>query len=498
MKKSFSSSNLWNSIFFRIFCYFAIILSVFAFSIIYIFINLYYQNTLTNYQNRLLGQAKKFSKSVSTYVTNDDKIHFTSYLIPWQEMLSVDNTDLWIFPNPEAKNPMASDFSNVNLESMNLTKDTKQVIDSAINNKSDCNSSYDSMYGKTVMRISTPIHDAGGNVIGVVLLNSYVDSAKKGSDSSKSIIIISILIGFIISFILAILFARQLARPISQMRIAALEYAEGNYSYSTNIKRKDEIGELADTLDILAERLTENEKEHQYLEQMRLDFFANISHELRTPITVVRGYTETLADGVVTAPEKMNQYYQRILSECKSMERLVGDLLTLSKMQNPDFQIEKEPVNLVQVFDDVLRSTHVLRTQKKIHVDYKKSQDCILLMGDYDRLRQMFVVILDNAVKFSSEQSTIYVKLYCDDMIKIKIRDEGIGISEEELPNIFEKFYKSKLRQNATGSGLGLVIAKQIALKHKGDITVESKLGEGTEFTFVFPKDTVSKTNYLS
>lgn len=497
MKKLSRSTNMWNSLFFRIFCYFAIILSVFAFSIIYIFINLYYQNTISTYQNRLLAQAKKFSKSVSTYVANDDKPHFTSYLIPWQEMLSVDNTDLWIFPNPHAKNPMATDFSNVNLKSMTLSKDTEKVIDSAINNKSDCISSYDEMYGKTVMRISTPIHDAGGNVIGIVLLNSYVNNAQKGADSSKSIIIISILIGFIISFFLAILFARQLARPVSQMRIAALEYAEGNYSYTTNIKRKDEIGELADTLDILAERLTENEKEHQYLEQMRLDFFANVSHELRTPITVVRGYTETLADGVVTNPDKMNQYFQRILSECKSMERLVGDLLTLSKMQNPDFQIEKEPVNLVQIFDDVLRSTHVLRTQKKIHVDYTKSKDCILMIGDYDRLRQMFIVILDNAVKFSSEESTIHIHLYCEDKIQIRIRDEGIGISEEDLPNIFDKFYKSKLRQNANGSGLGLVIAKHIALKHKGDITVESTMGKGTEFIFTFPRNSISNETLL-
>lgn len=498
MKKLSHSTNMWNSLFFRIFCYFAIILSVFAFSIIYIFINLYYQNTMTTYQNRLLAQAKKFSKSVSTYVANDDKAHFTSYLIPWQEMLSVDNTDLWIFPNPNAKNPMTADFSNVNLKSMTLSKDTEKVINSAIDNKSDCISSFDEMYGKTVMRISTPIHDAGGNVIGIVLLNSYVNNAQKGADSSKSIIIISILIGFIISFFLAILFARQLARPVSQMRIAALEYAEGNYSYTTNIKRKDEIGELANTLDILAERLTENEKEHQYLEQMRLDFFANVSHELRTPITVVRGYTETLADGVVTNPDKMNQYYQRILSECKSMERLVGDLLTLSKMQNPDFQIEKEPVNLVQIFDDVLRSTHVLRTQKQIHVDYLKSEDRIFMIGDYDRLRQMFIVILDNAVKFSSEDSTIHVNLICNDKIQIRIRDEGIGISEEELPNIFDKFYKSKLRQNANGSGLGLVIAKHIALKHKGDITVESKMGEGTEFIFTFPKGSISNDTFIS
>lgn len=497
MKRLSHSPNLWNSLFFRIFCYFAITLSVFAFSITYVFMNLYRQNTLTSYQNRLLNQAKKFSNSVSTYVVNDDITHFTAYLLPWQEMLTVENTDLWILSNPDSKKALKADYTNVNLESMDLSKDTKEVIHSALHNKSRCITSYDPMYGKTVMRISTPIHDSGGNVIGVVLLNSYLDNVANGTGNSKSIIITSILFGFIVSFLLAILFARQLARPISQMRIAALEYADGNYSYTTNIRRKDEIGELAVTLDILAEKLTENEKEHQYLEQMRLDFFANVSHELRTPITVVRGYTETLADGVVTDPVKIDQYYQRILSECKSMERLVGDLLTLSKMQNPDFQIEREPINIVQILDDVLRSTHVLRRNKQIHLDYPKIDEPILMLGDYDRLRQMFIVIFDNAVKFSPQNSTIHVSVYSTDNIQIKIRDEGIGIAEEELPNIFDKFYKSKLRQNASGSGLGLLIAKQIALKHKGTIDVTSELGKGTEFIFTFPKEPFKEKDFF-
>ncbi|MSS64832.1 sensor histidine kinase [Velocimicrobium porci] len=497
MKKLSHSTNLLDSLFFRIFCYFAITLSVFAFSITYVFMNLYRQNTLSSYQNRLLNQARKFSNSVSTYVINDDVTHFTAYLLPWQEMLAVENTDLWILPNADSKNALKQDYTNVNLESMELSKDTQAVIDSAIHNKARCITSYEPMYGKTVMRISTPIHDSGGNVIGVILLNSYLDNIANGTGNSKSIIITSILFGFIVSFLLAILFARQLARPVSQMRIAALEYADGNYSYTTNIRRKDEIGELANTLDVLAEKLTENEKERQYLEQMRLDFFANVSHELRTPITVVRGYTETLADGIVTDFEKINQYYQRILSECKSMERLVGDLLTLSKMQNPDFQVEKEPVNIVQIFDDVLRSTHMLRKNKRIHLDYEKTDEPILMLGDYDRLRQMFIVILDNAVKFSSEDSTIHVSLQCTDKIEIKIRDEGIGIAKEELPSIFDKFYKSKLRQNASGSGLGLLIAKQIALKHKGTIDVTSELGKGTEFTFTFSKESFTEKEFV-
>ena len=175
-----------------------------------------------------------------------------------------------------------------------------------------------------------------------------------------------------------------------------------------------------------------------------------------------------------------------MLGECKSMERLVGDLLLFSKMQNPDFVIEMEPVNLVQIFDDLKRSTYAIGREKNIAVKIEKDADTIMMQGDYDRLRQMFLVILDNAVKFSPENSTIYIKLQSGNPLKISIRDEGIGIAQEELKNIFDKFYKSKLRQNAKGSGLGLAIARQIAMKHGGRIEVTSEVGVGTEFVFYF------------
>ena len=243
---------------------------------------------------------------------------------------------------------------------------------------------------------------------------------------------------------------------------------------------------MAETVDVLAERLLENENERKNMEQMRMDFFANVSHELRTPITVIRAYTETLFDKVVTDEDKVEQYYVRILHECKSMQRLVGDLLLLSKMQNPDFQVEKEPVNIIQVFEEIIRSASAISQEKNIDILMEKQTDCCLMMGDYDRLRQMFMVILDNAIKFSNENSTIEIKISVAEQIEITIQDHGVGISKEELPFIFDKFYKSKLRQNAKGTGLGLAIARQIALKHDGSIQVKSELGKGTQFNFKF------------
>lgn len=484
MKKSFQKIRF--SLFFRIYLYFAIVLAIFAVLIGIIFINLYTNNITKSYENKLKSQGQQLANNIATYVKNKDTTNYSSYILSWQEILLIENTDIWIIPNPD--NPMNSDFSNVVMDNMDLTEDMETVLDSAFHNKVKVISSYDSMYGKTMMRLATPIRDISGSVIGAVLLNTFVESQNEMIQSSQYFILVSAALAFVIAFIIAYVFATQLSRPILTMRTTALKLAEGDYQQKTGIGRKDELGDLATTMDILADRLAANEEARKEMEQMRLDFFANVSHELRTPITVIRGYTETLNDGMVTKPEKLKQYYGRMLNECKSMERLVGDLLILSKMQNPHFKIEREPVNLVQIFDDILRSTAVIASKKEILFDFKKDAECLMMLGDYDRLRQLFIIIIDNAIKFSNEGGTIYLELLDSDPLTIIIRDQGIGITEEELPNIFEKFYRSKLRQNATGSGLGLVIAKQIVLKHEGSVFVESKLEKGTAFTFYFEK----------
>lgn len=474
------------SLFLRIYLYFAMILAVFAILIGSIFIRLYSNSITESYEDQLKNQGQQLATNISTYVNNNDITNYSSYILSWQEILLIENTDIWIVANPD--NPMSSDFTNVVMDNISLTKDMEKVLNSAFSNNVRVISSFDSVYGKTMMRAATPIRDTGGNVVGAVLLNTFVESQNEIVTNSRYFILVSALVAFLIAFIIAYLFARQLSHPIYIMRNTALKLADGNYHQHTNIHRNDELGDLAVTIDVLSERLLQNEEARKEMEQTRLDFFANVSHELRTPITVMRGYTETLNDGVVTNPDKIKQYYGRMLNECKSMERLVGDLLILSKMQNPHFKIEKEPINLVQVFDDIIRSTTVIAAKKSLQFEFQTDSDCVMMLGDYDRMRQLFIIIIDNAIKFSNDNSTIYITLKNSDPLQIEIRDEGIGISDEDLPNIFDKFYKSKLRQNATGSGLGLVIAKHIVLKHDGKVFVESQVGVGTSFTFYFEK----------
>lgn len=439
---------------------------------------------MNTYKARLEEQAKSVAARLSDFVVTEDYSQVPAYLETLEVVFYP--SDIYILSNPDAEKPMSSDMENSNLEDIKLTKKFDKILSSAFNGNSQYTISFSPVYDEVMLAIGVPIYDGTNAAVGAVLLYSQVENQKQIISSSQYLIVVSGALALGISFIIAIFFSRKISHPISVMRRTALELAKGNYNIRTNLDLTDELGDLAKTVDGLADKLLLNEKERNNMEQMRQDFFANVSHELRTPITVIRAYTETLVDGVVTDEEKKQQYYKRMLMECKSMERLVGDLLVLSKMQNPDFIIETEPVNIIQVFEDIARSAYAIGKKKNIKLDLQAEEDSYMMMGDYDRLRQMFMVILDNAVKFSPDNSVIHISIFTPGKLSISIRDEGIGISSEELPNIFEKFYKSKLKQNAEGSGLGLAIAKQIATKHGGTIQVKSKPGKGTEFIFTF------------
>ena len=441
------------------------------------------------YKKQLKRQAKRIASEMTGYVSADDTEGCFDYQEYLESMEDSNHTDIWLIDNDADTITLKKEFTNADITDIELSDNVETVIAKAKLGKVSYASGYDAIYEKIMMCAAAPVRDEKDRVVGIVLLNSFVDQRDTLMSNSRRYIVYSCAAGIAIAIVLSFLLATIITRPLWRIRQVVRDLTAGDYQKRTNLKGKNEIGILARGMDELAERLEQNEAERQEAEQMRLDFFANVSHELRTPITVMRGYSESLADNVVKE-EKKPQYYRRMVQECQSMERLVGDLLTLSKMQNPHFVVEKEPVNLVQIFQDVMRSYKTVCEKKEIEFAFQCDQDVIMMFGDYDRLRQLFLNIVDNAVKFSDAGSTIWIALRQEEEITVSIRDEGVGISPEELPNIFDKFYKSKLRQNAKGSGLGLVIAKYIVEKHEGRVQVESQQGEGTPFIFSFQKYT--------
>lgn len=479
---------LWNHLSVRLCAYFFLILLVFSTVLILVFTRMFEKNVMDGYRMDEQARAQRIAVRMTDFVEEDDAEGFRAYVEMLRTVENSETTDVWIVANEKKNSLMKGKFTNADVHEIGLQGELQHVISSAFAGEDGFMTGYDDIYGSRVIRVGTPVYDRDKEIIGAVLIVSMVENQNGMLAGSVVAIVIAILLSMGISMVIALFITKSVSSPLRNMRQAAIKMAKGNYRVKTNINRTDEIGILAKTMNLLSSRLLEAKKIQENEEQSRRDFFANVSHELRTPITVMRGYTEALVDNIVKDEEKKRQYYDKILIECKSMERLVQDLLLLSKMQNPHFQVEKEPVNLIQIFEDIYRSAVIMAEEKKIKIHISYDSDSCMMMGDYDRLRQMFLVIIDNSIKFSHMEGNVYINISSEDKLKVEIRDEGIGISPEEMPYIFEKFYKSKLRQNAKGSGLGLMIAKYIVLKHDGTIDVESVQEKGTSFKFLFDK----------
>ena len=294
-----------------------------------------------------------------------------------------------------------------------------------------------------------------------------------------------LLLAFLLSILLSGLLARRFIRPLRRMEETAAQLAEGNYEVTTGIHQDDEIGSLAASLDILSQRLDETRKESARLDQMRQDFITNTSHELRTPITVLRGSLEVLQAGLVADGPEKEEYLAQMMTNILHLQRLVNDLLELSRLQNADFSIDMQPLNLQDVLQDALHGARPLAEPRNIQLQRQGETAPLLLTGDYGRLRQMFMILLDNAIKFSPPGSRIELTVQGNGAHwQIDLQDHGCGIAPEELPHIFERFRRAHNEQNKNGTGLGLAIAGEIAQRHGITLTCASKLHEGTCFTF--------------
>ena len=230
----------------------------------------------------------------------------------------------------------------------------------------------------------------------------------------------------------------------------------------------------------------------QKLDQMRKEFVANVSHELRTPLTTVKSYTETLIDGAIDERETAMHFLSVMEKEADRMTALVQDLLELSRIDNKQIQLEFIPINLKPLLEEVLEAQYIHITKKghQLKVSYDKSKE-YWIEGDLSRIRQILHNILSNAIKYSPEAGILSVAMRNEeDSVIIEIADTGVGIPKEDLERIFERFYRvDKARSRKMGgTGLGLSIAKELMLLHKGDIKIESTLGEGTKASLLFPK----------
>lgn len=236
---------------------------------------------------------------------------------------------------------------------------------------------------------------------------------------------------------------------------------------------------------ILIQDISEKEK----LEQMRKDFISNVSHEFRTPLTVIKGNLESMADGM-TRPEYIKDTCITLLKETNRLERMVKDLLNLSRLESGKSEVNFIKLDLNMVINDTVRSLKPLTDSKGIDIQLSLQDDLPPLLSDYDKLKQLLIIFLDNGIKFSHNNGKLKVSSYISGKnFCITVEDNGIGIPEEEIQYLGEKFYKAdKARvSDVEGTGLGLSIAKRLVKVLNGHFSIKSKLGEGTIITIIFP-----------
>ena len=374
---------------------------------------------------------------------------------------------------------------------LKLPPNAEETIKKAISGEATTTENFNDYLNENSITVAVPIKN-GETIEGVVLLHSPVKYMSSALKSGIYTLVFSILAALILAGISAVWLSISFTKPLNKIRNTTTELAKGNYEVTTQVNQNDEIGDLAKSIDKLALQLDKSSKESERFEKMRQNFIANISHELRTPITVIRGSIEAICDGIIKDSQQLKDYNEQILSDSIHLQRLVNDLIDLTKLQNTDFSIDKSTINLFEIINDAVRSMKQISTKKGVKINFSAEnaieEDRYLFIGDYQRIRQMIIIVLDNAIKFSNENQEVDILLKKENnKYELKICDSGRGIDSKNIGEIFNRYHKSNTEENKNGMGLGLAIAKEIALRHNIEIFVKSVPNIKTVFTFLIP-----------
>ncbi len=283
-----------------------------------------------------------------------------------------------------------------------------------------------------------------------------------------------IAIGFTV--IIIIFLSKALTKPLIKMKDATSQMSKGNFSVTVPKSSNDELGDLASSIQLLANDLN-------YLKEERNEFLASISHELRTPLTYIKGYADIALKRNLPRHEQ-EKYLHIILEESNRMSTLIKDLFELAKIDKNTFEIQKSIINLEDLLSSIVKKLYPAFKQKQMNLEISCPEN-VLVMADPSRLEQIILNLLDNSMKYSAEGGTTSLIVEKNKhSVQMTIKDCGKGIPAEDIPYIFNRFYRvDKARTRALGgTGLGLAIVKELIDKHGWDIAVQSELAVGSEF----------------
>ncbi len=337
----------------------------------------------------------------------------------------------------------------------------------------------DSFFDTQCLVACKPIETADHVNVGYVLVCTPEIGYKTMEDKTVRVASIAAVWVMLAALVAVYFITDKIVSPLQEMSEAANEFSHGKFDTRVQVQGNDEVAQLAVAFNNMALALEKNE-------ETRRTFLANVSHDLRTPMTAISGFVESMLNGAIP-PEKQNYYLQIISTEVKRLSRLVSSLLDITRLQAGDRKLVKAPFDICETARQIIISFEQKLDEKRLDVSFECDDDNMYAVADRDAIHQVLYNLCDNAIKFSKEGGKYQIKIFRKNKkIFVSVYDEGKGIPSDELPYVFDRFYKSDKSRglDKTGVGLGLYIVKTIIDSHGEEIWVRSKYGQDCEFVF--------------
>ena len=333
--------------------------------------------------------------------------------------------------------------------------------------------------GEKITAMTVLVRYSDGTICGAV---RYLVSMEKMDSQILLLIAVMLLFGMAVIFFVMLsssYFVSSILNPITEIGQAARKIALGDYDSRIEKRYDDEMGDLCDTINYMAGEISAAER-------MQNDFISSVSHELRTPLTAIKGWSETLRQGGAADEELMNKGLEVISSEAERLSGIVEELLDFSRMQGGHMTMRFGRMDVLAELEEAVVLFRERAKREDIDLVYIEGENLSPITGDKDRLKQVFINIIDNAIKYSNAGGRVRIEaVQMGGNVQIVISDSGVGIPKSDLPNIKNKFYKAN--RTRPGSGIGLALADEIIRRHKGRLEIDSEEGVGTTVTITLP-----------
>ena len=449
------------------------------------------QHAITHYaENREAQQLYRESVQIASgYADNYNKYSFSlqDFQKQMQSLGEYLSAQIWIMDN-QGNILFDSTDESVGKNAANANyKTLKGFNTSDFGNRYYMTGNFYGSFSEKNLTVFSPI-TSNYRIHSYVMIHKTVSSITQNANGFMNIVFYTIEFVFLTALFLLLLFAHGFYRPLHRLTIVSESYAKGNFEPRTQIHRNDELGYLANTMDYMANEL-------DTLEEDQRKFISNVSHDFRSPLTSIKGYLEAIIDGTIP-PEMQEKYLKIVLFETERLHKLTQSLLTLNDIDDKGNMLDLTSFDINAVIKDTAASFEGTCTKKRISISLILASRTLYVCADMGKIQQVLYNLIDNAIKFSNNDSTITVETTeKHGKVFVSVKDTGCGIPKASITKIWERFYKldASRGKDRKGTGLGLSIVKEIITAHNQNINVISTEGVGTEFIFTLAKGEAPK-----